>query len=120
MFEPGEASLDAVPLSIEFFVVGAWPFAIRLGGHDGDRSHGLDMIQDGLAVVALVGQHPLGLSFSEQIDGLGAVVDLTAGDEEVHGQAQFVGEQMNLRRQTSSETPQSLVRAPFLRPVAAC
>jgi hypothetical protein len=27
---------------------------------------------------------------------------------------------MDLGRQTSSGTPQSLVRAPFLRPVAAC
>jgi hypothetical protein len=27
---------------------------------------------------------------------------------------------MNLGRQTSSGTSQSLVRAPFLRPVAAC
>ena len=35
-------------------------------------------------------------------------------------QAQFIGEQMNLGRQASSGTPQSLVGAPFLRPVAAC
>ena len=44
----------------------------------------------------------------------------TAGHGEVHGQAQLVGEQVDLGRQTSSGTPQSLVFAPFLRSVAAC
>ena len=52
--------------------------AIRFGRYHRDSSHGLDVIKDGLTVVALVGQHPDSLSFSEQFDGLGAVVDLTA------------------------------------------
>ena len=78
------------------------------------------MVQDGLAVIALVGQHPCGFSISKQPDGLGAVVDLAAGDHEVDRQAQLVGQQMDLGRQTSPGAPQSLVRASFLRPVAAC
>jgi hypothetical protein len=94
--------------------------AVALGGYDGDRSHGLDVVEDLLAVVALVGQHPPGLALSEQSDGLGTVVDLSGGNEEVDRQAQLIGQQMDLRRQTSSGAPQSLVRAPFLRPVAAC
>jgi hypothetical protein len=57
---------------------------------------------------------------SQQLDGLGAVVHLAPSDKEIQGPAPFIGEQMNLGRQTSSGTPQSLVRAPFLRPVAAC
>jgi hypothetical protein len=57
---------------------------------------------------------------AQQLDGLGAVIHLAARDEKVQGKAQFIGEQMNLGRQTSSGTPQSLVFAPFLRPVAAC
>jgi hypothetical protein len=72
--------------------MGALLLAVGFGGNDGDRSHGLDVIKDGLTVVTLIGQHPLGLSFSEQFDGLGAVVDLAAGDEKVHRQAQFVGQ----------------------------
>ena len=47
-------------------------------------------------------------------------MDLASGDAKIYGQTQIVGQQMNLGRQTSSGTPQSLVRAPFLRPVAAC
>jgi hypothetical protein len=45
---------------------------------------------------------------------------LTAGDEKVQRQTLFVGQQVDLGRQTSSGAPQSLVRAPFFRPVAAC
>jgi hypothetical protein len=120
VLEFGEASLDAVAFSVEFFVVGSLLPAVGFGGHDRDRSHSLDVIEDGLTVVALVGQDPLGLPFSEQFDGLGAVVDLASGDDKIHRQPQFVGQQVDLRRQTSSGAPQSLVRAPFLRPVAAC
>ena len=78
VFESGETSFDAIAVSIEFFVVGSLLFAVGFGGHDRDRTHGLDVMEDGLTVVSLVGQHPLGVSLSEQFDGLGAVVDLTA------------------------------------------
>ena len=120
MFESGEASFDAVALSIEFFVVYSLLFSVGFGRHDCGRSHSLDVIEDGLAIVALVGQHPLGLSFPEQLHGLSAVVDLPSRDQKIHWQAQLIGQQMDLRRQTSSGAPQSLVFAPFLRPVAAC
>jgi hypothetical protein len=96
--------------------VGSLLFAVGFGRHDRDRSHGLDVIEDGLTVVSLVGQDPLGVSLSEQFDGLGAVVDLTAGHQKVHGQAHFVGQQMDLRCQASSGAPQSLVHAPFCGP----
>jgi hypothetical protein len=41
---------------------------------------------------------------------LGTVVDLATGHEEVNRHPQFVGLQMDLRRQTSSGKPQSLER----------
>ncbi len=91
MFEFRKASFDAVALSIEFFVVSSLLFSVGFGWHDGDRTHGLDVVEDGLAVVALVGQHSLRLAFAEQIDSLGTVVDLTAGDEEVDRYPEFVG-----------------------------
>jgi hypothetical protein len=120
VLESGEASFDAVALSIELFIVSSLLFSVGLGGHDSNRSDGFDVVQDGLAVIALVGQHPFRLSLAEQSDGLGAVVDLATSYEEVDRHPQFVGQQVDLRRQTSSGTPQSLVLAPFLRPVAAC
>ena len=71
VLEGREAGFDAVPLSIEFFVVAALLLAVRLGRHDCDRTHGLDVVEDWLAVIALVGQHPDSFSFSEQCDGPG-------------------------------------------------
>jgi hypothetical protein len=94
--------------------------AVSFGWDHGFGSHGFNVLDDGVSIVALVGKHGLGLVLAQQLDGLGAVIHLAASDEKIQGQAQFIGEQMNLGRQTSSGTPQSLVRAPFLRPVAAC
>jgi len=56
----------------------------------------------------------------QQFDGLCAIVHLAAGNAKIQRQAGFIRQQVNLGRQTSSGTPQSLVRTPFLRPVAAC
>jgi hypothetical protein len=78
------------------------------------------VLDDGVCVVTLVGQHGLGTALAQQRDGLRAVVDLSTCNQKVQRLAQFVGQQMDLGRQTSSGTPQSLVRAPFFRPVAAC
>ena len=78
------------------------------------------MGHDGVRVVALVGDDRFSLTLSESVDGLSAVVHLSAGDAKVDRLAVLVGEQVNFGRQTSSGTPQSLVCAPFLRPVAAC
>lgn len=120
VFEAREAAFDAVALPIEIFIVAALQLPVGFGRHDGHRSHGLDVVENRLTIVALVGQHPSGLAVSQQSHRLGAVIDLPCGDEEVDGQAQFIGQQVDLRRQASSGTPQSLVFAPFLRPVAAC
>jgi glucoamylase len=59
-------------------------------------------------------------AFTQQSHRLSAVVDQSCGDEEVDGQTPLIGQQVDLRRQTSSGAPQSLVFAPFLRSVAAC
>jgi hypothetical protein len=50
VLEPGEAAFDAVALSIEFFVVSPLLFSVGFGGHDSNRSHGFDVVQDGLAM----------------------------------------------------------------------
>lgn len=105
---------------VELLVVLALDLAVAFGRDHRLGSHGFNVFHNGVRVVAFVGQHGLGLVLAQQSDGLRAVVDLSAGDEEVDRQTILVGEQMDLGRQTSSGTPQSLVRAPFLRPVAAC
>jgi hypothetical protein len=120
VFEAREASFDTIALFVEVFVVLALLFAVSFGRDNRNRAHGGHMLDDGIGVVAFIGQHMADFPLSQQGDGLGAVVDLPGGHGEVHRQTPFIGQQMNLGGQTSSGTPQSLVRAPFLRPVAAC
>ena len=55
--------------------------------------------------------------------GGAAFMHLAAGQQEAQRPAERVSEQMDLGRQSTSGTPQSLVRSPFLAaplPVAAC
>ncbi|MEO7030156.1 MAG: hypothetical protein ABI147_12210 [Acidobacteriaceae bacterium] len=120
MFEPGKAWFDTVALTVEQKIVAALLFAVTLGRNDGHSSHRGDVIDYLLTVIALVGEYAVGLVLSQQSHGLGAVVDLSPGDEEVQWQTALIGQQMDLGRQASSGALQSLVRAPFLWPVAAC
>ena len=107
--EFAEAAFDAIALFVEVFVVFALLLAVAFGWDHGFGSHRFDVLYDGVGIVALVGQHGLGLVLAQQSDGLSTVVDLSAGDKKVYRQTVLVGEQMNLGRQTSSGTPQSLV-----------
>lgn len=120
VFEAREAAFNAIALFVKGLIEVAWLLPVAFGGDNGDRAHALDVRDDGIAVIALVGQHILDFTMCQKTDGLGAVVDLSRGYGKGHRQSLLVGQQMDLRRQTSSGTPQSLVRAPFLRPVAAC
>ena len=120
VFEFCAAAFDAISLFVEVFVVLALYFPVGLWRDHRQRAHAGDMLDDRIGVIALVGQHMAGFAFSQQPDRLGAVVGLSRCQGEVNRQALLVGQQMDLGRQTSSGAPQSLVRAPFLRPVAAC
>jgi len=78
------------------------------------------VIEDGLTVVSLVGQDPLGVSLSEQFDGLGAVVDLTAGPRKSTGRPISLASRWIFVVRPPRERPRALSAPPFLRPVAAC
>ena len=94
--------------------------AVDLRRDDGLGPHSFDGSDDGGGVVAAVGHDDLGLAPGQQWQGLGELAGLTTGQPKADGLAQTVGEQVNLGAQSTSGTPQSLVFAPFLRPVAAC
>lgn len=99
-----------------------WPlhFAADLGRDNGFGSDRFDGGNDCIRVVASIGHHNLGLAASEQRQGLGELSSLSAGEAEGDRLSQAVGQQVDLGAQSTSGTPQSLVFAPFLRPVAAC
>ncbi len=106
-FEVREGSFNPVAL----FVKGLVEAPLHLA-HASGRDYGLDfalgqMGEDGIGVVALVGDDGLGPEVAEQRDSLGAVVGLAAGQNEAERKAQGIGEQVNL-----------VVRPPRLRPRA--
>jgi hypothetical protein len=50
------------------------------------------MVQDGIGVVSLVGEHGLGPPVTEQWDGLRAVVSLASGQQEAEWESEFIDE----------------------------
>jgi len=120
LFEPAEAAFDAIALPVELLIMHALLFSTAPGRDHRHCVDRFDVVHDAVRVVALVGDDRLGLPLAQQIDSLSTVVDLPGRDAEVDRLAILVSQQMDFGRQTSSGTPQSLVRAPFLRPVAAC
>jgi hypothetical protein len=120
LFEVGEGSFDAVALAVKRPVEAALHLAHGARWDDGLDAMLGEMVQDRVGIVALVGEHGLGTTPAKQSDGLGTVVGLAAGQYEVEWQAKLIGEQVDLGRQTSSTPPQSGLRSPFFRAVAAC
>jgi len=119
LFEVSEGALDAVARAVEGLVELTLIQPPPRCWDDGLDAMVGEIVQDVVHVIALVGQNRARLEPGEQRQSLCAVVAFPAGEQESHRAAQCIGQQVDLGRQTSSASPQSLV-APFLRPVAAC
>ena len=92
LLEVSEGSFDSVALSIKGTVEATLDFAQRTWrDHSGDAAL-LEMVQDGIGVVALVGEDGLGPPVTEQWDGLRAVVSLASGQQEAEWESEFIGE----------------------------
>src|ERR1700738_499411 len=113
LLEVGEGAFDAVALAVEGAVEAALHLADGSRRDDGGDIAFVEMVEDGVGVVALVGEHGLGAMIAEQRDGLGAVISLAAGQHEAERQSKRIGEQVDLGRQASSTPPQSGLRSPF-------
>jgi hypothetical protein len=66
LLEPAEGSLDAIALFLLQFVVLALYLAVALGWNDSLCAHGLDVLEDGVGVVSLVGEDGLSLVLPQQ------------------------------------------------------
>jgi hypothetical protein len=120
LFEVSEGAFDAVALAVESAIEAALDFADESGRDDGVDAAFAEMVEDGVGVVASVGEHGLRATLAKQVDGLGAVVGLAARQHEAERQPKRIGKQVDLGRQTSSTPPQSALRTPFFRAAAAC
>ena len=83
---------DAVALFVEVFIEDPLQLAVALGRNDRSGSHGFDVLDDRIRIVALVGNDSFGLVLAQQGNGFGAVIELSAGEEKIQGQAQLVRE----------------------------
>src|SRR5215469_2778622 len=118
-----EAALDAITLTVERLVMGNSLFATADG-----RDHRLhvgrfDSAADGIAIIGSVADDGLALNAVQHRLGHPAFMHLAAGQTDPQRPAEGISQQMDLGGQSSSGTPQSLVRSPFLAaplPVAAC
>lgn len=120
LLEPIEAAFDAVAEFVERPVVFALLFPADSGRDDCDGPESADGLDDLVGVIAAVRHHELGLAACQQGQRFGILCRLTGGEAEGHRLTQTVRQQVDLRTQSTSATPQSLLFAPFLRPVAAC
>jgi hypothetical protein len=120
VFQFGEAPFDALRLLIQGLLVLSFDFALGSGWDDGFGAAGLDVLDNRLGSVAFVGQHGLGFPLTQEPQRLPTIGHWPGGHHKVQRLAQLIAQPVNFGRQPSSGTPQSLVRAPFFRPVAAC
>ncbi len=78
LFEVCEGSFDAIALAVKSTVEVALHLAQAARRDDGLDFVPGEMVEDGVGVIAFVGDHCLRPQFAEQWQGLGAVVGLAA------------------------------------------
>jgi len=121
LLEFAEATFDTVWQLIVGLVVAPLVFAIGPCWYDCFGLHRcFDMSNDGTGDVAFVGQDRFSPARAQQLNRWRVVTDMAAGEKKIHRHAQLVHQQVHFGCQSSSATPQSLVRAPVFGPVTAC
>jgi hypothetical protein len=120
VLELAEEALDEIALPVELWVDGSLELAILLCGDAGDASGGGDEIDDGLGVIASIGDEQLGgRQTVDQVCNGGLVGSLSRRQQDADRQAILVDQRVDLGAQSSTRTADGVIRAPLLPP-AAC
>jgi hypothetical protein len=120
VFESAEATLDAVTEFVKSAIMGSLLLPADFGRDHCHSAHRFDRGHDCVRVIAPIRHDDLRRAAHQQRQRFGELPSLTTGEPEGDRLTQAVGQQMDLRAQSTSGTPQSLIFAPFFRPVAAC
>ena len=94
-------------------------FAAGSGRNDRFAALRASLFDDGVGVVALVGNDVGIVDASEQLLSLGYIVDLSFGEVEMNRIAEGVDTSVNLRGRSSSGTPDGLGSCFFSAPAAS-
>jgi hypothetical protein len=113
LFEVGEGAFDTVSLAIQRSIEASLHLAQAARREDGSDAAFSQRIQDGVGVVALVGEHRFRLQVAQQGQRPGSVVSLAAGQHKGERQAEFVGHQVNCGRQNHRGSTPELSPKPF-------
>ena len=80
---------------------------------------GADQTEEGIRIVAPVGDHVAAGKTSDKIGGGGEIVALASGEDDPDRQAMLIYQRMNLGAQSATRTADGVILAPFFPP-AAC
>jgi len=118
MLQSVEHTFDDIALPIEAFAERIYRPCIAFGRNYGSGAGLMDIAANLFADIAAVGEHVSSLLTGQQGSRLSDIVDLAGRNQQPQRQPPSIAQQVNLRAQSSSGTPQSLVVF-FLEP-AAC
>ena len=120
MLELAEETLDQVALAVEGGIDAALDLAVSTGWDVSLAAAGAHEVEDGLCVIASVGDERLrGRKACQQGWGDRLVGGLAWADHQAQRQPDLADERMNLGAQSSTRTANGVIRTPFLPP-AAC
>ena len=119
ILDPSEHALDGVAVAIEDRREAVFPAPVGLGRDVRRRSHGLDLLTDGIAVVALIAmQDRCYWHVLQQGIGRGAVGHVAAGQQERDGAAEAIGQGMDLGGPSAARATDRLRAFPPFPPAA--
>ena len=120
MFELVEEAFDEVALAVNALWHTALNFSVALGWDVGTNSSALGEVDEGLGIIAAVGDEIAGPAQARDQWNGGLLVGGLAGcQRQADGQSGPVDDDVDLGAQSSTRTADGVIRAPFFPP-AAC
>lgn len=119
LLEPADGTFDAVSKLILDRIEGAFAGHAGTLRDDGLSACRLDVIENSMAVIGLVGEDMGRIEAGQQRDGRSGIAGIAACQEEADGAAECVDRDVPFGGQSASGAPQSLIASPPFWPVAA-
>ena len=96
-----DKTFDDVAFSVADAIIVPWLLSIAAGGDDHLYLLGCEQLSQRVRIVAFVGNYGIKIERGEQRFGLGHVMALTPGQDELEGKAQGIDEEMDLAAESA-------------------